>query len=317
MYCKKCGKQLDEGANFCRNCGAPVTINQNTAPGIGGSVEKSHGVPSFQAEEAWKNEEKKGGKKIGGILVLCIFLLLAIGVGGIFMFRLNQDKREANTAARGAEPDLKEEEKENPEEVKDTPEKAEEEESEIQQGEAVAESENEPETKEIQKDEASAPESGYFEEDNGAINTYELIVADVTWTEAYQDCLRRGGHLVRINSEEEYQTILRQIEEEGKGNIKFWLGGTRNGEDSEEYRWINGEGAYGNMVLNKEEPFVSYWLTGEPSFYDNSISQDEMYMNMFYISKEERWVWNDVPDDLIAVAEFYSGSVGYICEYEN
>ena len=70
------------------------------------------------------------------------------------------------------------------------------------------------------------------------------------------------------------------------------------------------------MVLN-QEPYISYWLTGEPSFYDNSLLQDEMYMNMFYVSKEERWVWNDVPDDLIAVAEFYSGTVGYICEYED
>ncbi len=35
-------------------------------------------------------------------------------------------------------------------------------------------------------------------------------------------------------------------------------------------------------------------------------------MNMFYVSKEERWVWNDVPDDLIAVAEFYSGTVLFV-----
>lgn len=35
-------------------------------------------------------------------------------------------------------------------------------------------------------------------------------------------------------------------------------------------------------------------------------------MNMFYVSKEECWVWNDVPDDLIAVAEFYSGTVPFV-----
>ncbi len=65
------------------------------------------------------------------------------------------------------------------------------------------------------------------------------------------------------------------------------------------------------MVLN-QEPYISYWLTGEPSFYDNSLLQNEMYMNMFYVSKEECWVWNDVPDDLIAVAEFYSGTVPFV-----
>ena len=48
---------------------------------------------------------------------------------------------------------------------------------------------------------------------------------DVTWTQAYQNCLDKGGYLVRINSDEEYQAILQQIGAEDKRNIKFWLGG--------------------------------------------------------------------------------------------
>ena len=50
--------------------------------------------------------------------------------------------------------------------------------------------------------------------------------------------------------------------------------------------------------------------------YSGEAGDVEMYMNMFYVSKEGRWVWNDVADDLIAVADFYAGTVGYICEYE-
>lgn len=121
--------------------------------------------------------------------------------------------------------------------------------------------------------------------------------------------------MVRINSDEEYQAVLQQIGAEDKKNIKFWLGGARSSEESEDYRWVYEDGTYGDIILNEEDPYRSYWLSGEPS-YSGEAGDVEMYMNMFYVSKEGRWVWNDVADDLIAVADFYAGTVGYICEYE-
>lgn len=278
MYCKRCGQQLSDNAVFCGNCGTPIVRNQHIMSEISGSAGKG---------------AKKNGKKVWGILILCLFFLLGGSVGGIFVYRLNQDKPEAMTASGRSRQDLTGEGK-NGLEI-----------------EKISEAEEMPEAEEI------VSEPAHCEDDNGTNSTYELIVADVTWTEAYQDCLKRGGHLVSINSDEEYQEILRQIADEDMGNIKFWLGGRRDGADSQEYRWINEDGTYERVILNQEEPYVSYWLTGEPSFYDGSASQDEMYMNMFYVSKEKRWVWNDVPDDLIAIAEYYSGTVGYICEYEN
>ena len=39
-------------------------------------------------------------------------------------------------------------------------------------------------------------------------------------------------------------------------------------------------------------------------------------MDMFYVSKLEKWVWNDAPNDILSVAAGYSGKIGYICEYE-
>lgn len=146
------------------------------------------------------------------------------------------------------------------------------------------------------------------------VNTYELIVADMTWTEAYYDCLDRGGHLVRITSDEEYQAILQQIEAEDKKNILFWLGGARN--DDSGYYWIYEGGYFGSEVLNEDEKYASYWMENEPSFHDDAVGMDETRMNMFWRSSSGRWVWNDVPDDILSAAEFYAGKLGYICEYE-
>lgn len=151
----------------------------------------------------------------------------------------------------------------------------------------------------------------YMEE---GVHTYELIVADVTWTEAYEQCLRMGGHLVRINSPEEFDAIISQIENEGKENIKFWLGGAA---EDRRYHWVYGEEyALGDVVLNEDPVCVSYWLEGEPSFLDETTDTEENRMNMFYMKDLQRWVWNDVPDDILAVASFYQGTIGYICEYE-
>ena len=301
MYCKKCGKQLGEGAAFCGNCGTPVSTQKQKAADVPGvAAEESRRI--VETKVLKQSEKKKGGKKTSGILLLCFCLLLAVGAGGwILVHKINGDKLKTVVVEEEVEQKTEEIDKEDEKEKVQDAEKVEN--VEIQQEEPIVEAV--PETEPV-----------YHEDNGNEIHTYELIIADVTWTEAYYDCIARGGYLVRIDSEKEYQAILEQITDEDKGSIKFWLGGARSAADVYEYRWIYEDGTYGDTALNKDEPFPSYWLSGEPSFYDESIMQNEMYMNMFYVSKEERWVWNDVPDDLIAVAEFYSGTVGYICEYE-
>lgn len=157
------------------------------------------------------------------------------------------------------------------------------------------------------------------EEDDTAIHTYELIVDDVTWTSAYYDCIERGGHLVRINTEAEFNAIADQIRWENKQNITFWIGSNR-AIGTDEYYWVYEDGTYKGEVLNNNPTYADFWLSGEPSYMgvdENYGNVEENCVNMFYRSSENRFYWNDAPDDIISVASYFTGKIGYICEYDN
>lgn len=150
--------------------------------------------------------------------------------------------------------------------------------------------------------------------DDTEIHKYEYIKSDCTWTEAFQDCISRGGYLARINSSEEYEYIRKEISKAGMTNIFFRIGGRRDG-DSKDYYWVNEENRLFGEKLNSEDSWCSEeWKNGEPSFTDGGLQ--ELYMDVFFYDGEKRFVWNDVPDDMLAAEPAYSGSLGYICEYE-
>ena len=151
--------------------------------------------------------------------------------------------------------------------------------------------------------------------DNGqgadfANHHYSLIAADVTWQEAFDDCISRGGYLAQINSEEEYQSVIQMIEMEDMQNIHFYLGGRRD-IDSREYYWVDHGGELSGELLNPDGNswIAAHWMENEPSF--TSEEDQEMYMNM--ILYQERWVFNDVPMDITV---YYPGKTGYICEFD-
>lgn len=139
---------------------------------------------------------------------------------------------------------------------------------------------------------------------------YELILNDVTWEQAFADCAERGGYLVQINSEEEYQSIIQRIEEENMQNVHFYLGGRRE-RDSREYYWVDSQNRFVGEMLNPEgeEWAAVHWMENEPSFV--SEEEGEMYMNLIYF--KEQWVLNDVPTD---ITMYYPGKTGYICEFD-
>lgn len=145
-----------------------------------------------------------------------------------------------------------------------------------------------------------------------AIHEYEFIIADCTWVEAKQDCLDRGGYLVNIDSQEEYDYILSKIQEQNLQDKVFYLGGGRS-IDSNVYYWIDKNNQFTGDSLNFTDAWCSgNWMANEPSLKDGDTTEN--IMTMFFYKGENRWVWNDAPND---ITQYYSGKTGYICEYED
>lgn len=293
MFCKKCGTEFVQNARFCTKCGAP-------APTV---LPASQGVTQEKKQQT--APKKKRNLLAAGIIG---FLVLAAAATIVFLAVQSQN----------AEDEPKRTEKKQDEVVFDAEEKQNTEETETEDVQATenvviateeTEVTTETETTEMEEvvrilgDDSVEPE---------AIHKYQIVMSDVTWSEAYLKSMEvSGGYLVHINSQEEMDAILKQIAEEGKENGIFWIGGMR-GTTGEEYHWLDTQMNMVGEALNDK----AYWLEGEPSLYDASLELEECYMNMFYVKASDKWIWNDTILDLVSVAPGYSGKIGYIIEIE-
>lgn len=149
---------------------------------------------------------------------------------------------------------------------------------------------------------------------------YELVRADVSWSEARELCEKKGGYLATITSWEEWDTVTAQIREEEKTGIQFFVGAGRYDGDTDLYscHWLE-EG--GNIDwLTNFNVFYDFWLPGEPSYSmttDDGQEIDEDVVSLFFRSSDDRFYINDVPDDILSATPECSGRIGYICEYDD
>lgn len=181
------------------------------------------------------------------------------------------------------------------------------------EGDGAADDVSEGEESEGQDGSAAEEEPAEEEEPRSraldeTIHSYQYLVEDCSWTEAAQRCRERGGYLAVINSQEEYDYIIQQIEDSQLEKTIFFLGATRG--EGEEYHWVDENGEVIDGPLNG----ASYWMQNEPSFQDGEIQED--VLSMFYYDEEGRWVWNDIPSNLLEHFSNYSGKIGYICEID-
>ena len=245
MFCKNCGQKIKDGAAFCIYCGTKVMIPSSETQTSTGVPQEVQPTQPRQSVQPQLYNNPVSCKKFSWMPVMIGVICVLVVAGGAFLvIRLHQDANEETETTDYSD------------------------ESEVEDSFPEEQEQVENAVEELHEDE---------------IHTYELIVADVTWIEAYQSCLDRGGYLVRINSEDEYQAILSQVWAEDKGNIKFWLGGARD-ESSNTYHWIYEDTDYEGEALNNNEKYAAYWLDEEPSFADETTGETETFMNMFYIS---------------------------------
>ena len=343
--CPDCGQIVSEYTFFCTECGSKtVEYDETVKVKTKQSEEKKEKSQDNQKEQienykerfdgagnqinefgTGQNQESKGKKLIavlsGVVVCLCIAIIVLILPG-----KSKKDTVSEEQTASAVEQEETEEIRETEDEDRDD--KTEDGWDETKDYDETEDDSDDTENYDDTEDDNNAEDYDDIEEElddtedyedteeynEQEIHEYELLVGDVSWSEAYQDCLDRGGYLVRINTEEEFDAILDQIYDEEKENIKFWIGGAR-GKDKK-YHWAYGEDKeFGEDILNEDSQFEDYWLDGEPSFIDDATDTKENRMNMFYMKDLDRWVWNDVPDDILEAASFYAGSIGYICEY--
>lgn len=129
-------------------------------------------------------------------------------------------------------------------------------------------------------------------------HTYQLYVEDVSWEKAAERCREKGGYLVTIDSEEEFNRIVALTESYG---IKMvWIGGRR---------------VDGTIVWESGETVEFYaWDHGEPSYRDSYDGATEDCILLWY---HNDWCYNDSRNDPVSYyPAAYSGKIAYICEFE-
>ena len=149
------------------------------------------------------------------------------------------------------------------------------------------------------------------------IHRYEYCLMDGTWEDAFWACLTKGGHLVTFETQEEFDYVAQDLLNKNQQEYLFFIGGRRD-DNSQQYYWADETNALTGNPLNSVNAWnKDCWLHDEPSFEDTSLGLQENVLSIFYYDDLGKWVWNDVPNDLISAVSYYSGKVGYICEYED
>ena len=146
----------------------------------------------------------------------------------------------------------------------------------------------------------SALENGEIPEEH----SYEVVDADVSWSEAAELAKAKGGYLATITTSDEYMIISRLFMDYNIVTQIFIVGGRRY--EDRAYVWSE----------DKSFELIdgSLWRSGEPSYEgwtegNQRVTEDKVVM------LDGQYM--DVPDDLLAAAPSYHGAISYIIEYDH
>lgn len=324
MFCKKCGKEILPGAKFCTGCGArapeisspQAQVKQDLSAAENLSSCPENGVNNYNNAYNKDSGKKCKGVKKAVIIIITVFVaafLLALGFGMLYYISdenplgyITEVFNTDDTAENESTDDDNDNDGGNNDDDKMVDNRKEGGEEDTSGGRGEDESE-------------TASDYDYHNEETEKLyimpdkhSDYKIVVADVTWEEAYEAAMEvPNGHLVTIESQDEMNTITDLIEAQGYEKNIFWIGARRYNNLSD-YYWIYEDNKLGNEPIT----YDLNWLSGEPTFYDEPSDTEEQYVDMFYTSSENRWVWNDTVNDVISVLPYYTEKVAYIIEIE-
>lgn len=162
-----------------------------------------------------------------------------------------------------------------------------------------------------------------------AIHSYMLVKDNITWQQAFQNAEAVGGYLAHIDSQEEFDYIVKQIQDDGIDAKVFLIGGRRNLNEYN-YYWANMDGTpdKSGMVINDPGYWIAQnnkWLrvngTTEPTYTDSGTGEAEDCLELLHYKGSNTagdsgagWYLNDVSQD---VRQYNGDEMGYIVEIEN
>ena len=247
-----------------------VQLREEKNPELEPVVPKRPITPAVQYGKSMERERKIAEKvkrrrrrPVVFVMMLCALLIIA----AITVNAINNDKEQAQNP---------------PAEASKTP-------------EVVV---NPPEQLPTEESEAPVESEAPAEPEQPKEPSYQLFIEDVSWTEARDRCVEKGGHLVVISDEAELQKVIDLAKSYGVNML-----------------WIGCHRVDGTLVWETDDQVSVYpWDAGEPSYMD---SYDGVYEDYVMLWNNNGWVYNDSRNDPVAdYPGAYSGKVAYVCEFE-
>lgn len=319
MFCKKCGKEIKEGAKFCTGCGSPVMraqIQPEQARAQERPPVQSQAWGQLSVQEQKKTRQAKTTAK-AAIAVLGVFAVAIAGIAiwlAVSFYEKPLEEETQDTDAVFGDAAVAGEQAAGMEtsdmEASDTKT------SDTEASDTETSDTKASDTETVQETDGDKPEPvlGDDSKDAEAIHKYKIVIGDVTWLQAFRSSLAyKNGYLAHINSQAEMDHITGLIEQQGYETYTFWIGAKR-AKDGTEYHWVDADMHLVGDCLNDNENwlYIADNDTQEPSLW-GSNQEDETCVDMF--RRNGVWVWNDVQNDLQAL-NVSNGKIGYIVEIE-
>ena len=137
---------------------------------------------------------------------------------------------------------------------------------------------------------------------------YEIVLADVSWVGAQDQCLGKGGYLAVINTREEFDKITAMADAQG---VEFLWIGCRRDVNNNKMVWERDELI--DAAVDPDNRQMLLWARGEPSFIDSDGSSED-YLILW--NHDGGWSYWDSRGDL-NIFWGWCGRIAYVCEFDD